>query len=294
MLRPTPRAIAPSHPKPPTADEALRVLRALPPFSAVARHVLQLVSREDIAFRKLAESIKADAALGADMLRVANSAFFGSRYPVTGVLHAIAMLGLDRIRSLVTTVALKNYTNPACGRAALARCWRHNLGCALISEQIARRTGVDTDFAYTAGLLHDIGRLAMIAAWPERYTALLDSAMCEPLHVLELERQELGIDHARAGHFLINDWKLPSELAAIAERHHAPLVEGLGDGAIVVHLSCPLADRLGFPAAGQLAAEDPGPEADLPPRFRESIGDLDDLRLWVAERINAFECCFAG
>ena len=73
----------------------------MPPFSAVAAHLLKLVAQEGIEFRKVADTIRADAPLSADVLRIANSALFGPRYPVTGVLHAAVMLGIERVRSMV-------------------------------------------------------------------------------------------------------------------------------------------------------------------------------------------------
>jgi putative nucleotidyltransferase with HDIG domain len=270
----------------------LRTLRALPPLSAVATYLLQEVSRENIAFRKVADVLRTDAPLSTDMLRIANSALFGPRFPVTGVLHALAMLGLDRIRSLITTAALKNLVGPARGTPALVRCWRHNLACAFLAEEVAGKTGLDRDFAYTAGLLHDIGRLSMMSAWRNRYAALLDAASPDPTALLPTERQEFGIPHTRAGFALLQEWKLPGIFAEIADRHHDPPVQGGVAGLAVVQFSCAFADTLGFSVASQSVVQE---EPDPPPSFRKLIpGTLHDVYLRVAERIVALECCLAG
>jgi putative nucleotidyltransferase with HDIG domain len=264
-------------------------LRTLPTLSLVATYLLQQVSQENISFRKVSDVIRTDAPLSADMLRVANSALFGPRFPVTGVLHALAMLGLDRVRSLVTTVALKSLIGQAGGTPALVRCWRHNLACAFVAEEAARKADLDRDFAYTAGLLHDVGRLTMMSAWRPRYGALLDSAQPDPVALLAAERQEFGIPHTRAGFALTQDWKLPLIFGEIADRHHDPPPEGVVDVMAVVCFSCRFADALGFGVVGGPVT---GEEPDPPSPLRRLIeGSLKDAALRVAERINTFECC---
>jgi putative nucleotidyltransferase with HDIG domain len=251
--------------------------------------LLQQVSKEDISFRKVADVIRSDAPLSADTLRIANSALIGPRFPVTGVLHALAMLGLDRVRSLVTTAAMKNLIGPADGTPALRRCWRHNLACAFIAEEVAAKNGLDRDFAYTAGLLHDIGRLVMMSAWRDRYSAFLDAAKPDAPGLLPLERQSFGIPHTRAGFALLRDWKLPAIFAEIADRHHDPVAPGAEEGLAVVQFSCSFADTLGFSAVDQPAAEqEPDPSQPL----RQLLpGTLDEIYARIGERINALECC---
>jgi putative nucleotidyltransferase with HDIG domain len=284
----------PPAPKPPTEEDALQVLRALPPFSSVAVHLLKLVAQEGVPFRTLADTLRSDAPLSAATLRIANSALFGPRLPVTGVLHAIAMLGLDRVRSMVTTAALKNFAGAGRGPAAVVRCWRHNLACALICEEIARKARLDRDFAYTAGLLHDIGRLAMIRAWLQRYAALLDSANPDPRALLELEFREFGICHTRAGSVLIREWKLPAVFEEIASHHHDLKTLEQADVAALVGFSCSLASAVGFgvtptPAAGVAATE-----CIQHPVFTAIVnGTLGDLGMRLAARVNELECCLA-
>ncbi len=275
----------------PIEAEALKTLRSLPPFSAVAIHLFKLVSQEDVAFRKLSDIIRADARISKDMLQVANSPLFGTRSPVTGVLHAVAMLGLERVRSLVTTVALKDFLGPARRLPAVLRCWRHNLACALLCEEITRELKADKDLAYSAGLLHDIGRLAMLRAWLQKYTAMLDASPPDAKLVLEREHEEFGIRHTRAGLILLNEWKLPAVFSEVASRHHSAPVEGQADITALVQFCCSLANRIGFSAEGQPAADQSqDPQAQSP--FYALIGDnLLEIRHRVEERINELECC---
>lgn len=254
----------------------------------VATYLLQQVANENVAFRKIADVIRSDAKLGADMLRITNSALFGPRFAVTGVLHALAMLGLDRVRSLITTAALKHLIGGGEGTPALVRCWRHNLACAFVAEEASRKTGLDRDFAYTAGLLHDIGRLSMITAWRKPYAALLDSAKPDAPDLLPLEREQFGIPHTRAGFALLQDWRLPVIFAEIADRHHDPPGEDL-DVLAVVQFACAFADTLGFGVVDRpMALTEPEPVSPLRKLIAGSLGEARDE---VATRINTLECC---
>ena len=264
-------------PKAPSLDDALRKLRALPPLSMVAAQLLQQISKENVGFKSVSELIRSDAPLTADLLRIANSALFGSRFPVTGVLHALAMLGMDRVRSMVTTAALKHFVGPGAGTPAMQRCWRHNLACALLSDEAAHNAHLDRDFAYTAGLLHDIGRLAMMGVWPKQYSELLDSATVDGAGLLPLERREFGLPHTLAGFALLQHWKLPLIFADICDRHHDPPPEGSRDVLAIVSFSCQLADQLGFSAI----------EQDPPP----TTGRASEAYVRIGARINELECC---
>ena len=253
-------------------------------------YLLQQLSQDNLGFREVADVIRTDAPLSTDLLRLANSALSGLRFPVTGIRHALAMLGLDRVRSLITTVALRKLIGPAGGTPALDRCWRHNLASAFLAEEAARNTDLDRDFAYTAGLLHDIGRLSMMSAWRATYAALLDSA--KPEDLLSLERERFGISHTRAGFALAQMWKLPPIFGEIAGRHHDPPPEGAIDAIAVVHFSCQFADTLGFGVSSQPAAER---GADPPSPLRSLIaGKPEDAARRVSDRIEEFESCMGG
>jgi putative nucleotidyltransferase with HDIG domain len=277
----------PAAPHTAIAAEVRAALRALPPFSAVAIQ-LQVLADEDLCIADTAEMIKADAALSADVLRLANSPLFGIRQTVSGVLHAIAMLGLNRVKTLVITAALRSFGNPARGTAALERCWRHNLACALICEDLADKVCLDPDAAYTAGLLHDIGRCGMLGVWTARYCRLLDEGARDSLSMLTLERRELGIDHAAAGGFLLRDWRLPELLIRVAELHHHTPQPGAADFVGMVHCACGLADRMGFAASPRNSADDVA--VDVPQPWRDILGGLpEEFAFGVAERINSLE-----
>src|SRR3979411_2520743 len=100
-----------------------------------------------------------DAAFTADVLRLANSPLVGMRGEIKSVMQAVMMLGLERIKALATTLSLRAFLTTAGSSAALLASWRHNLATAIVCERLARILVLDGDSCYTAGLVHDIGRL---------------------------------------------------------------------------------------------------------------------------------------
>jgi putative nucleotidyltransferase with HDIG domain len=240
----------------PTAQQTggpkeLPALLKIPAFPPIAIRMLHLLANENVAVGELLEPLRADPAFSAEILRRANSAMFGFRSQVNSLQHALVVLGLRRIRTLTMTVATGIYLKRALQFAELRRCWRHTLACALLTEELARACLVHLDLAYTAGLLHDIGRLGLLVAYPAEYSSFLKAAAevastGEALDFLDQEKETFGLDHCEAGHWLAGQWKLPEEFAVITGRHH-DRPSGAEVGLLtLVYLGCQMADTLGF------------------------------------------------
>src|SRR6202161_2787409 len=194
----------------------------IPSFPQIAIRVLQLTNNEDVSIRQLGDLISFDPSFSSEVLTVANSALYAPRVPVTSILQAIAVLGLNRLRGVCLTVGIRAYLGKSLNRLSLRAIWRHSLGCALIAEQLAQGGSVNRNTAYTAGILHDIGRLAMVVIRPETYDALLLNYSGSASSILPHERALFGFDHCEAGRHLIADWKLPAGFEAIVSDHHSP------------------------------------------------------------------------
>jgi len=223
-------------------------LRLLPPFPAIAQRVLTLVGQEDLAIRDLGDLVKMDPSFSAEVLRFANSALFGVRHEVKSVSQAIVMLGLDRVKTMATLVAVNRMVRGSVRVAALRKVWVHSLATALIAEQAARVAGVAADTAYTAGLLHNLGTLGLMSAYPEEYSRMLEVTQDFGFDLLQTERDLFDIDHCLAGCYLAQDWDFPDELAAAIAVHHEDPVAGEVSLDNVVKVSWRLSDVLGYVA----------------------------------------------
>src|ERR1017187_7147611 len=229
-----------------TQPDRKGLLARIPAFPPIVLRLLDLLARDDVEIRELVALISSDPAFSVQILQVANSPIFGFRSQIDSLQSALVVLGLRRIRSLSMTVATANHMKAVLHIDELARCWRHMLACALLTEELARSCSAFEDRAYTAGLLHDVGRLGLLLAYPKEYAELLRHAERNALELLDIERQELGTDHCEAGRALAEHWNLPPDFQIVAARHHDPQSDAAVDLLTLVHLGCRLDDSLGF------------------------------------------------
>ena len=264
-----------------SAGEAVRqFLKRLPAFSPVAIRLMSLVADENVSFKEVAKLISIDPALSGETLRMANSGLFGRRQPVQSVLHAIAMVGLNRLTRIAVTAALwrgvPNRTSPF-----MKAWWRHSVAAALIAEHTAV---LPIDHAYTAGLLHGIGQLALIEHAGQDYADLVNTAVSAGLDLEEAERAAFGTDHAELAGFILEAWHLPDSVRIAAALHHWPNRGGTLTEA--VQIGCTVAEHIGFGACGchRLLAS-----ADFPPAIAEVLGNAPLLDVFATE-VNGVEC----
>lgn len=222
------------------------LLARIPAFPPIVLRLLDILSRDDVEIRELVTLISSDPAFSAQILRVANSPLFGFRSQIDTLQSALVVLGLRRVRGLTMTVATANHMKAALRIEELSRCWRHMLACALLTEELARSFPAFEERAYTAGLLHDVGRLGLLLAYPAEYAELLRNADLNAVELLDYEKEKLGLDHCEAGRLLAAHWNLPPEFQIIAARHHDSQHDSEVDLLTLVHLGCRLADSLGF------------------------------------------------
>jgi putative nucleotidyltransferase with HDIG domain len=263
-------------------------LEALPPFPAIALRALNVLSGTDTSLAELCDLIRMDSVFSGEILRIANSPLIAFSKEVTSVLQASMLLGFRRLRRVVITVGLRSYVNKSFAPAQRA-CWRHSVACAMVAERTARWNSIDRDFAYTAGILHDIGRVALATISPDLYADLMESAAEHPCDLLQAERELFGIDHCCAGRLLVTAWKLPADFVEITSRHHEPLTRQ-EDATEVIRLSCLLADALGF-AAARHGAHRSCEEilGEFPESVRKHFPAAEELAAEIAKEISVIE-----
>lgn len=266
-------------------------LKWLEPFRPVVVELVRVVSEDEVKFHEIAQLIRSDAAVSAEVLRIANSPLLGSWGRVNSVLHAVVMLGLERLKGLVLTLALRNSLSRALEVPALLRCWRHNLACGVLSEHLAGMYFLPKDPCFTAGLLHDVGRLALLGSFPSEYVEALKLADHYNLDMLECERGVFGLDHCEAGEWLVEKWGFPEEFRQITGRHHEEPSAGRLDKLALVGISCRMADALGFMAAGSVPQDGFSRlAARLPVPGWHRVLSETELSVAIADKINALEC----
>jgi putative nucleotidyltransferase with HDIG domain len=267
-------------------------LKDLPPYRPVARKLMMLTAHADVQLEQIQQVLRMDAAFTSDVLRLANSPLIGMRAEIKSVMQAVMMLGLERIKALATTLALRAFLTAGVPSGALLACWRHNLATSILCERLGRILHVDSDTCYTAGLLHDVGRLALLCSFPEKYEQILSLEQSGDFDLLQSEKSIFDIDHCQAGKWILEHWDFPKELREVAAVHHEKPQPGTSDLLRVVHAGWRIADLLGFSVLNEpISGEIDEITSVLPAKAQQQVlAEFDRLAEDVAFKINAIDC----
>ena len=250
----------------------------LQPFSPVALSLLQLFERNDVGVKENADLIRSDATLAAETLAFANSPLFAVRESITDLQQAVSVLGVDNIKSLATTLAMRSMMQNSPRPGEVRRLWRHSIATAVIASELAPIFGVAADLANTAGVLHDVGRMGLLAAYRDRYVELVLKQYENVDAVLQAERELSALDHCDLGLILSKDWRLPEVFQEVAAKHHKSGQDGIVG---LIHSACALADDMNFAAVSHRSI--------LPLKDRVSACVSEDLCDQVTHRLSIAE-----
>ncbi len=227
---------APSNPL--SLDDIVKNLEDLPSLPAVVMELLSAIDQEDVDISVLAKKVSHDSALTAKTLRLANSSLYGLQVKVTTIQQAITFLGFQTTRNLITAAAVTGcFAEGQCAGFDDKAFWRHSIATAACCKVIARRLHFNQDYAFTAGLLHDIGRLVLVSGYPRQYEAVMAYRGQNDAYVLDAERAVMGVDHVLAGLALAEHWNFSDTMKLAIAHHHDPDAPGAGLLASIVHVA---------------------------------------------------------
>ena len=265
------------------ADVLRRRIIQLPSLPQAVLDVMRLLGDEDASTADIAACIERDQALTARTLRIANSAFYGVPGRIGTIRNAIGILGLRTVGTLLTTAAVSaQFASAKCPEFQFGTFWRHAIATALMARGLAKQLRLDEDIAFTAGLLHDIGRLALAAQFPAETGQVLRYAREMDMPTLDAERQVLATDHLAVGVLIATHWRFPEVVVAAIEHHHAPLPRTAPTIVDVVHVADAFAHGL-----------DPSDSADeMVPSVE--LAAWGRLELSVAQCLSVLESTLSG
>ncbi len=239
-------------------DDILKLLdrvEVLPPSPSLLPRLLFALADVAANFDEVVELIGLDAALTAKLLQICNRAFFGATTPVTTVREAVGQAGYQAIYLLAAMIGSgESFQLPAVANLDGKRLWKHSVTAAFGAKFTAALAGAEGDLLFTAGLLHDLGKVVLARAHGAEYGLLRLRASQAGTSPIQAEINHYGYRHAEVGACLLERWKLPVPLVAAVRYHHHP--SGAGEAqrlAACVCLGNLLAHREGQPAvAGHL------------------------------------------
>lgn len=202
------------------------VLKAdcLPAAPRILPQLLALLSDPDCETSQVVELVSFDPGLTTKVLRIANSAAFGLTNPVTDIDEAVQRLGLKMIQQLVTAAAGSNALQTASKTSPQPTgLWEQSVITALAAQILAKDLKLDEGAQFTAGLLHDIGKVVLAEVWKEQYVTLLENNSATPRDLVDCEQELFSVNHAELGGRLLAHWKFPPGISASVWHHPAPM-----------------------------------------------------------------------
>jgi putative nucleotidyltransferase with HDIG domain len=248
----------------------LRRAQNPPSLPSIYQELVEAVGRPDASIREVSEIILQDPGLSLRLLKLANSAFYGSS-EVNTVESAAQLIGIGQIQKLVlATSVIKSFDKLPARLVDVRAFWEHSLACGITSALLAefKRDPTPERF-FIGGLLHDIGRLVMYLNAPDQSREILEKCEREHLLACNVERDVLGFDHCELGAELMSNWGLPKSLVEIVKRHHLPpkTSSPAAQDAFIVHYADFIVTALQFGNSGEIDVSPLIPPANSAPNY---------------------------
>ncbi len=212
----------------PDLDAYLNRVTHLPPAPQVLPQLLKLLGEPDVEIGQIVRLIMLDPSRTAGTLKLCNSAALGAASPVADLEEAVLRLGFAHVHQLVAALCgarLLSAPQPGYGIDA-GELWKHSVTSATAARLIARKLGDNESLAFTATMLHDIGKIVLAQALEGRYRHVMDETEKNQSPLLDVETRLLGLQHAEIGGRLLARWNFPEELVAAVTCHHDPDAAG--------------------------------------------------------------------
>jgi HD-like signal output (HDOD) protein len=169
----------------------------------------------DINVQKIVDLVSHDESIAAQCLRMANSPLFGRWQNIDTIRGAVVVLGITRVRDIAMSCCVLKLIPDQCGLDPRT-FWEHSLGAAMVSRRLARRVGFkDSEKAYLAGLLHDLGMIANLLIIPDEFRETAQCAFSRRIAFDQVESELLGFTHCTSGMMLADHWRLAPEISEV-------------------------------------------------------------------------------
>lgn len=277
-------------------------VEAFPGIPSTVARLMSLLDNPDASLDEIEALLRYDAGLTANILRLANAAYFGFANQVGSVRQAVVLLGARRLTQLVMTTCVNaimeepvpGYDLPA------GELWRHSIAVSVAAEELSRTLGFPrADEAFTAALLHDLGKLVLGEFLAERL-ALVDAETDGDTSFEAVERRVLGADHAEVGALILRHWAFPEPLVQAVRHHHDPDAVAQTETLIdIVHMANVMCLMIGIGVGREGLQYAPSPGAverlglktvqfeRLASQMPQRIAELTETMDWDQGRIEA-------
>jgi len=210
--------------------KAIDRISDLPTLPAVAMQVNSLLQDVDTPIEHLVEVLEKDQSMALKILRLVNSSFYGFKSRITSLRHAVSLMGYSTVQNAVVTVSVIDSlkVKKALKGFDIAQFWTHSIRVAVMSRHLAMQTRLaEPEAAFTAGLVHDIGKVVLADHFPDVFVGLMEATASEKTSFYQAETQRDTYPHNLIGSHLARRWMLPEQLNLAIRHHHGGVAQGL-------------------------------------------------------------------
>ena len=222
-----------------SVNEVMKAVESLPSIPQAIAEIMRTIDDDSATAKMLADKIEGDVGLLVSVLKLVNSPRYSMHGGISSSQQAVQVLGFNVIRSFACMEGISAYFRKNSNNEFnFEKFMRHGVGVACCAKYIARRAKLNPEVAFVAGLLHDMGQLALAVTMPNAYRLVEEYQRTHDCHLSVAERAIMGTDHAQVGAHLANRWNFPTEIVMSIKCHHKMLDAEAGSHlADLIHVS---------------------------------------------------------
>jgi len=277
--------------KNPYLESLLSHITEVPTLPTSVVRVMQMIEDPFCSSSDLAKVIQADPAMAVKVLKLANSSYYGFRQKISNIPQAVTLLGFATLKNTLLAAAVFDMFRLSSTGFDLPALWKHSITSAAAAKLIAKRARYpQAEKAFTAALLHDVGKIVMARFLPQALAEIVELVRFEQMGMYDAERKVLGLSHPALGAWVLKRWGLPSPIAEAVEFHHHPTrAQTSFDLAAIVYLANILAHRAGIGNGGDDLAREVDPSVLSYFELDEStLADLQESLLFKRLEIESY------
>ncbi len=282
--------------KNPHLESLLSQITEVPTLPTSVLRVMQMIEDPFCSSSDLAKVIQADPAMAAKVLKLANSSYYGFRQKISNIPQAVTLLGFATLKNTLLAAAVFDIFRISASGFDLPALWQHSITAATAARLIAKRARYpQAEKAFTAALLHDLGKIIMARFIPQGMAEIVETVHAEQITMYDAEKAVLGLAHPALGAWVMARWGLPAPIVEAVEHHHFPArATASFDLAGIVCLANILAHRSGIGCGGDCMPRPADPHLLEHFNLNEAaLTDLQDALLFKRLEIESYAAAAA-
>jgi len=250
---------------PKTIDELVKKIDQIPTLPMISQQIMQLLDDKDASFKEIADLIEKDQALAVKILKVANSAFYGSFSQISSIDFALMKLGLGEVRSILYAFSVHHFFSQQESEGFdRTGFWKHSMICSQVARYLGQHFNIQKDDTlFLSGLIHDLGKIVFDQYFHEDFIRIVDHINTQHDSFSSAEKDIIGFTHYQVSAKLLQQWRFPKKVIMQVFFHHAPWNDNnYQTGSIIIYLANILTKIAGFPCLPSERELDPAQFAD--------------------------------